>query len=210
MWADEYGPIIKLPATMVKPPILMISDPNDFELVFRNEGVWPTRVGIATFDHYRKDLRPDVFKNMGGLLSDQGESWGKTRSIVNPIMLKPSTVSAYISTIDEIAIEFCDRIKTLRDEKNEMPANFLYELNKWALESIASIALDQRLYILDGQQDDENSKATQLIKSVDGFFSLSYELEMLPSPWKYIATPKYKQLMKVFDNLTEYVNESFV
>lgn len=210
MWADEYGPIIKLPATMVKPPILMISDPNDFELVFRNEGVWPTRVGIATFDHYRKDLRPDVFKNMGGLLSDQGESWGKTRSIVNPIMLKPSTVSAYISTIDEIAIEFCDRIKTLRDEKNEMPANFLYELNKWALESIASIALDQRLHILDGQQDDENSKATQLIKSVDGFFSLSYELEMLPSPWKYIATPKYKQLMKVFDNLTEYVNESFV
>lgn len=207
MWADEYGPIIKLPATMVKPPMLMLTDPNDFEMVFRTEGVWPTRVGIETFDHYRKDLRPDVFKNIGGLLSDQGESWGKTRSIVNPIMLKPSTVSAYISTIDEIAIEFCDRIKTLRNQKNEMPANFLYELNKWALESIASIALDQRLHILDGQEDDQNSKAAQLIKSVDSFFSLAYELEMLPSPWKYIATPKYKKLMKVFDNLTEYVSQ---
>lgn len=87
--------------------------------------------GISTFDHYRKNLRPDVFKDMGGLLSEQGETWGKMRTIVNPIMLKPATANAYIPVIDTIAREFIDRIKTLRDDKQEMPANFGYELNKW-------------------------------------------------------------------------------
>lgn len=184
--------------------ILLVTDPNDFQMILRTEGLWPNRRGLATFDHYRKDVRPDIFNNVGGLLNEQGEAWGKMRSMVNPILLKPATVNAYIPVVDEIAIEFCDRIKTLRDEKNELPANFLYELNKWALETVASIAVDQRLHILDGKKDDQNSKASQLIKAVDDFFTLSFELEVLPSLWRYMKTAKYKQLMQVFDNMTRY------
>lgn len=182
--------------------ILLITDPKDFEMVFRTEGIWPNRRGIATFDHYRQEVRPDIFKHSGGLLNEQGEPWGKMRSIVSPILLKPGTVNAYIPGVDEIAIEFCDRIKTLRNDKNELPANFLYELNKWALESIASIALDQRLHILDGKKDDETSHASRLIKAVDEFFVLSFELDVLPSLWRYYKTTKYQQLMKVFDDMT--------
>lgn len=160
---------------------------------------------MQTFDHYRKEIRPDIFKDMGGLLSEQGEAWHKMRSIVSPIMLKPATVNAYIPTVDEIAIEFCDRMKKLRDDKNEMPSNFLYELSKWSLESIASIALDQRLHVLETSKSDVNNIGVRLIKSVDDFFVLSFQLEIQPSLWRYIATPKYKQIIKVFDNMTEYV-----
>lgn len=141
---------------------------------------------------------------LGGLLNEQDEAWGKMRSTVSPILLKPATVNAYIPVVDEIAIEFCDRIKTLRNDKNELPPNFFFELNKWALETVASIAVDQRLHILDGKKDDKNSKASQLIKAVDDFFTLSYELEMLPNLWRYMKTAKYKQLMEVFDVMTEY------
>lgn len=200
---EEYGSISKLPGMFGNKEVVMITDSSDFETVFRNEGIWPNRRGISTFNHYRKNIRPDVFKDMGGLISEQGEPWAKMRSIVSPIMLKPATVNAYIPVVDEIAIEFCDRIKTLRDKQNELPANFLYELNKWSLESIASIALDQRLHILEGKEDDKNSKASQLIRAVDDFFTISFELEMLPSLWRYIETPKYKKLMNVFDSMTE-------
>lgn len=155
-------------------------------------------------------MRPDIFKNLGGLLNEQGEQWGKLRSTVNPIMLKPLTVNAYIPGVDEVAIEFCDHIKTLRDDKNEMPANFIYELNKWALETVALIAVDQRLHILDTQKNDQNSKASQLIKAVDDFFTLSFELEVKPNLWRYIKTAKYKKLMKVFDNMTEYALKCIV
>lgn len=199
---EEYGPITKLPGMLGNKEVVAINNASDFEILFRNEGVWPNRRGISTFDHYRKNIRPDIFKDMGGLISEQGEPWAKMRSIVSPIMLKPATVNAYVPVVDEIAIEFCDQIKALRDDKNEMPANFLYELNKWSLETIASIALDQRLHILSTTYD-PNSRQSQLIKAVDDFFTLSFELEMLPSLWRYMETPKYRQLMKVFDRMTE-------
>lgn len=201
--SEEYGGILRLPGVLGNEPIIMVTDPNDFETVFRTEGIWPHRRGIATFNHYRKHIRPDVFKNMGGLISESGEAWGKMRSVVSPIMLKPTIVNAYTPVVDEIAIEFCDRIKNLRDKNMELPAKFLYELNKWSLESIASIAVNQRLHILDGRKNDESSPASQLIKSVDDFFTLSYELEMVPSLWRYIETPKYKQLMKAFETMTK-------
>ncbi|XP_031617812.1 cytochrome P450 CYP12A2-like [Contarinia nasturtii] len=200
---DEYGPISKIPKMLGNEEILLITDPVDFELLFRNEGQWPNRRGISTFDHYRKEVRPDLFKNQGGLLNEQGEQWGKLRSTVNPIMLKPATVNAYIPGVDTIAVEFCDHIKTLRDDKNELPANFMYELNKWALETVASIAVDQRLHILDSQKSDQTNKASQLIKAVDDFFTLSFELEMKPNLWRYMKTSKYKQLMNVFDTMTD-------
>jgi len=34
---------------------------------------------------------------------------------------------------------------------------------------------------------------------------LSYELDFLPSIWKYVETPKFKRLMQVFDDLTDLV-----
>lgn len=203
---DEYGTIAKFPGMLGNKEIVMVLDSDHFETVYRNEGVWPHRLGIATFEHYRKEIRPDVFKNMGGLISEQGEPWAKMRSSVSPIMLKPATVNAYIPSVDEIAIEFCDRVKTLRDDKLELPPKFMHELNRWALETIASIGLDQRLHILDGSKGVKNKRAMELIKAVDDFFTLSFELEMLPSLWRYIATPKYTELMKVFDTMTEYVN----
>lgn len=183
--------------------VVFVTDPIDFETLFRNEGVWPFRRGISTFEHYRKHIRPDIFKNMGGLISEQGEPWQKMRSIVSPIMLKPATVNAYIPVVDEIATEFCEQIKTMRNDKNEMPANFLAELNKWSLESISSIALNQRLHLLGPGSNVPNDQAMQLIKAVDDFFVLSYDLEMMPPIWRYVETPQYKKLMKVFDTMTE-------
>lgn len=199
---DEYGSIAKLPGLLGSKGVVVVSDANDFEYVFRNEGIWPHRRGFASFENYRKS-RPDVFNDVGGLISAQGEKWSSIRSIVNPIMLKPLTVNAYVSRVDEIAIEFVSRVKTLRDINMEMPANFCYELNKWALESIGVVALNQRLNILDDHYDNQNTKSQQLIKAVDEFFRLTFELELAPSLWRFYETSKYKQLMRSFDNLTE-------
>lgn len=74
---------------------------------------------------------------------------------------------------------------------------------KKKIHQIASIAVNQRLHILDGRKDDDSSPASQLIKSVDNFFTLSFELELMPSLWRYIQTPKYKKLMQTFDTMTE-------
>lgn len=202
MMRDEYGEIMKLPGIFGSKGIVLIFDPSDIEFMFRNEGVWPARRGIATFDHYRHNHRLDIYKDTGGLLSEQGEKWSKVRTIVNPIMLKPSNVNAYVPLVDQIAIEFVDRLEKLRDSNLEVPANFGYELNKWALETICFIALDQRLNILN---DDKNTdgKSKQLIDAVNHFLELSFALEIGPSLWRYISTPKYRKLMNSFDTMTD-------
>lgn len=92
------------------------------------------------------------------MVSDQGENWAKLRTAVNPIMMKPKVVKAYIPDIDIVAKDFIRKIKTLRDDKNEMPNDFQNELNKWSLESIALIALEHRLGLTTSTDDPENQK----------------------------------------------------
>lgn len=158
---SEYGEFIKMPGLFGKKDVLFTMDPKNFEILFRTEGPWPVRKGIDVFEYYRKEIRPDVFKGMGGLVSDQGETWLNMRMAVNPVMLQPRNVKTYILPVDEVAQDFVAKMKLMLDSKNEMPDNFSNELNHWALESIGVIALDQRLGVL---STDANLEAQTIIK----------------------------------------------
>lgn len=158
----EYGPLLRFPGFFGRPDFVFTYDPKDFETIFRNEGIWPRRRSFFAFDYFRRNVRPDVYKNLGGLINDQGEAWGHMRSIVNPIMLQPKTVRAYIPAIDDVAKDFVAKMKMIGDENQEMPATFGYELNKWALESIAVIALEHRLGVITNDNDPETQKMIQV------------------------------------------------
>lgn len=197
----EYGPLTKLPGMFGRPDTLLAFDPEDFARIYRTEGIWPTRRGMETFTYYRKQVRPDLFHNMGGLLTEQGKDWSDLRSKVNPVMLQPKTVKLYIPSIDEVAVDFLSQVVAKRDANNELPADFNSGLTKWALESIGVIALNRRLGVL----TDHNPQANALMQSVRDFFALMFELEVKPSLWRYVSTPMFKELMKTFDVMTRWV-----
>ncbi|KAJ6633111.1 putative cytochrome P450 12b2, mitochondrial [Pseudolycoriella hygida] len=197
---SEYGNILRFPGQFGRKDIIITYDPQDFETIFRMEGAWPYRRPIYAFDYFRQNVRADLYKNNGGLLNDQGEIWGQMRSAVNPVMLKPKTVRAYIPAIDDVAVEFVGQMKTLSDENQEMPANFGFELNKWALESIAVIALEHRLGVISNNGDPESQK---IIESVKDMFHLSFKVEVLPPIWNYIQIPMFKKLMAAFNTMTD-------
>lgn len=138
--------------------------------------------------------------------------------------MQPKTVKKYIEPVEQIADDFCARIRSIRDgETNETPPDFGNEMNKWALESIACIGMDTRLGLLgdieknsDAQRMIQVSELLQvyllvsfisiglsILQSVHDFFNLSYELEVMPSVWKYVKTPPFKQLIKSLHVLTE-------
>lgn len=87
----------------------------------------------------------------------------------------------------------------IRDEKNELPADFSQWLNRWALETTGVISVDSRLGVLDEQESEE---ARTIVKLTKELFDLVYQLDLRPSLWKFYKTPKYHRLMKVFDELT--------
>lgn len=103
---EEFGGIMRLPGMLGKPPLVMSYDPKDFETVFRNDGMYPERNALNTLQYYRKTVRPDIYGEFGGLISEQGESWHKFRSLVNPIVVKPQTIKLYLPQVDDIVKDF--------------------------------------------------------------------------------------------------------
>lgn len=162
---DDYGALTRLPAIFGRPALVISFEPDDFEKIFRTEGVWPMRRGIETFEYYRKKVRPEVFKGYAGLASDQGETWGKLRTVVNPVMMQPKVTKSYVEPVDAISREFIGKVRRMRDGKGEMPDDFGQELNQWSMESIGVIALDQRLGVM---ADERQPETEQIIKVLCG------------------------------------------
>ena len=158
---NEYGDLVKLPLPSIlgKGDLLCISNPTLVEKVFRKEGVAPLRRGIDTFGHYRKKIRPEVYSGRAGLIADQGQAWLSMRTTANTVIMQQKNVDLYVPAVDEVAREFVAKINKLRDYNNEMPDNFSNKLSEWALESIGTIALGQRLGVME-----ETPEGKQIIK----------------------------------------------
>ncbi|XP_053692436.1 cytochrome P450 12b1, mitochondrial-like [Sabethes cyaneus] len=199
---EKYGDLLRMPAAFGRKEILLSFNPDDYQKLFRADGQWPIRPALASFVYYRKKLRPEVFHGLGGLVSEQGEPWQTFRTAVNPVMMQPKVIKLYVNKVDAVAREFMEIMKIIRDDKNELPADFNQWLNRWALESMGVLALDTRLGVLGEQLSDE---AEHIVTSIRKFFELTYHLDILPSIWKVVKTPKFYQLMNTLDDLTRLV-----
>lgn len=226
---DDYGDIVRIPGLLGRADTLITYKPCIFEKVFRTEGPFPERRGLETFIYYRKKVRPEIFGDTGGLLSEHGQKWLDVRSKVNPVMLQPKVVKMYVGKVDQIVGEFLTKMRMIRDPNTlEMPNNFGHELNCWALETVGELALDERLGVLDNTQNHHGTTIINVIyhlnmsvyielnavtcwfffsrlQSVKDFFILAYELDVALSIWKYYKTPKFYKLMEVFDQMTETI-----
>ena len=107
-----------------------------------------------------------------GLLTTKGEDWYQFRSKVQQPMLRPKSTLRYTPELETIAQEFIDKkIKVLRDPQNDqMGADFLDEMYKWALESVSCLALNSRLGCLDANLT-ESSQQMKIIRAVSDIFS---------------------------------------
>lgn len=174
---NDFGDVVRIPGLLGRADTLLAFKPCIFEKVFRTEGQFPRRRGLETFIYYRKKWRPEIFGDTGGLLSEHGAKWLDVRSKVNPVMLQPKVVKMYVEKVDQVAIEFLDKMRMMRNkESQEMPDNFGHELNCWALETIGVIALDQRLGILHDAQHVHGQTIINVmyLKKKKTYFALQY------------------------------------
>ncbi|XP_023292296.2 probable cytochrome P450 12d1 proximal, mitochondrial [Lucilia cuprina] len=207
----HYGDIYVLPGLFGKPDLVMVFNTKDIETVYRNEGQWPQRQGLDSVRHFRENIKGDFFNQTIGLPVSQGEQWGKMRSKVNPVLMKPQNLNMYLKPLQEINDEFISRIKEIRDPNTlEVPGNFDNELNRLAFESISLVALNRRLGLISRARN--NPDAERLIECTRLNFDYAFKLDVQPSMWKVIRTPTYYKSMKVQEDLfwitLKYVNET--
>ena len=108
LFNEECGDIVRLPALLGQPEVIMTFRPENFEKVFRVEGTWPERIGFDTLKHYRLNKRPDIYDEYEGLITSQDVKWHKMRTIANPILMQPKVVKLYTSQVDKISSEFVE------------------------------------------------------------------------------------------------------
>ncbi|XP_017149626.1 probable cytochrome P450 12b2, mitochondrial [Drosophila miranda] len=207
---EMYGDIYRLPGLMGKPDVVFTYNPEDFELTYRNEGVWPIRIGLESFSYYRKVKRPDVFGGIGGLVSEQGKDWADIRNKVNPVLMKVQNVRQNLPQLDQIAKEFIDKLESQRDpETHLLLADFHGQLKNWAFESISFVALNTRMGLLSDQPD---PNAARLAKHMSDFFNYSFQYDVQPSIWPYYKTRGFNRFLKTYDDITEittnYIEEA--
>lgn len=104
---SEFGDIVKIPGSFGYPSIVLTCNPKDFEMVYRNDGLYPDRYMLLPFQYFRENMK-SIF-NSGehrGLITERGESWQNFRSLVNPIFASPKTVKLFLPQIDEVAQDF--------------------------------------------------------------------------------------------------------
>ncbi|CAH2089680.1 unnamed protein product [Euphydryas editha] len=167
--------------------------------VYRREDSMPYRAVAPCLKHYKQELRKDFFGNEPGLIGVHGMPWSKFRSKVSKALVAPEAAKAAIPSLDEVAIDFIDRIEKIIDYNREMPKDFLTELYKWALESVGAWAMGTRLGCL-SEKDDE---AKEIIKNIHGFFHSVPELELSAPLWRLYSTPAYKTYVDALDSFTK-------
>ncbi|XP_013107496.2 cytochrome P450 CYP12A2 [Stomoxys calcitrans] len=208
---DECGNISKIPGLFGRDDAVMSHNPDDFEILFRNEGIWPVRPGSDGLAYHRSVHRADFFKGVEGILATKGEKWGSFRSMVNPVLLQPKNVRLYLNKLSQVNKEFVTRIKDIRDPHTlEVPKTFETEINRWALESISIVALNKKFGLL--TKNHEDPEVAQLFAWLTDFFTYSVDVEFKPPIWKFVKTRSFKRLMAALDGITDltskYVNEA--
>ncbi|XP_066154571.1 probable cytochrome P450 49a1 isoform X2 [Euwallacea fornicatus] len=179
-----------------RPDMLFLFDPDEIEDVFRREDAMPVRPSMPSLNYYKHVLRREFFGDLGGVIAVHGESWQKFRSKVNQIMLQPRSAKMYSSVIAATAEEFVHRISVLRNERLEVPDDFLNEIHKWSLESLARVALDVRMGCLDENPPPDTQK---LIDAITTFFLKVPILELKVPFWRLFNTPTFNLYIEALD-----------
>ncbi|XP_011314941.1 cytochrome P450 CYP12A2-like [Fopius arisanus] len=206
MLKKQYGDVVKLEGIPGRRACIFLFNAEDCEKMYRVEGARPMRVAIQTMTKYRQ-RNSHLYKGKYGLVASQGEAWYNFRKNVNQHMMSPRSIKPHVVQVDEVASDFITRIRKLRDVKTlKLPTTFNNEMNKWALESICVIALDERLGCLNDNLASD-SDPQRMINAIHKMFALFYQLEVLPSLWRVFETRKLKKLFGVLDLINEIASK---
>ncbi|KAK9685542.1 Cytochrome P450 [Popillia japonica] len=194
MWSlyHDYGKIVKVEGLIGHPDLLFVFDGDIIQKVFKLEEELPHRPSMPSLYYYKQQLKSSFFGDTPGAVGVHGPKWDKFRKQVQQIVLQPNIAKKYNAPLNEIAADFVNRFDDMLDERSELPGNFMEEINKWALESVARVSLDTRLGCLRPNLS-KNSEQQKIIKSILTFFKNVPEVELRFPIWRIYHNKAFRE-----------------
>ncbi|XP_017787115.1 PREDICTED: probable cytochrome P450 49a1 [Nicrophorus vespilloides] len=201
MWSlyKDFGKIVKVGGLIGHPDLLFVFSGNDIQKVFRKEEVLPHRPSMPSLHYYKQHLKKEFFEGNEGVIGVHGPKWDDFRKQVQQILLPPATAKKYIDPLNVIASDFLDRMDDMRDSNDELPSNFLSEIYKWALESVARVALDIRLGCLNPDLA-EDSESQRIIDAINTFFWNVAEVELKMPVWRVYKNKSFRKYIGALED----------
>ena len=149
-----------------------------------------------------RESRQDIFHETSGMLVEEGKKWHEARFKVQQDLMRPKSALYYLNEIETVAQDFVSLIHLLRSNEDQTIENFLPIIYRFTLESICTIALEQRIGCLNEPLDPEISKLFQSTKEVLG----SYPDFMTSIPtWKFLPNPRWNKTYRKCDDNLNYI-----
>ncbi|KAF2879869.1 hypothetical protein ILUMI_26299 [Ignelater luminosus] len=179
--SKTLGPIFKLKLGGID--LLITTNADHTETLFRNEGKFPIRPSFLALSHYRKKNFNSI-----GIVPGNGEEWYRFRNAILPL-LKTKVVNSYLDRHESVADTFVEYIK--RNINHDLVLNDLFShLLKFTIEAISVVSPGYRFNCL----SEEQKQTTNIIKASIDFMDGLYSTLMGPPIWKIYKTSGYLKL----------------
>ncbi|KAK3860669.1 hypothetical protein Pcinc_033294 [Petrolisthes cinctipes] len=195
----KYGPIVKIKAPG-EPTTVLVLRPEDCREILQHTRENPVRTPMGCLKKAR-DSNP-FYEKKAGIVTENGEEWWRVRSKVQVPVLKPEYVHSYLHDMDLVTQDLLERISRLRDANGEITVNFKEELEKWSLENICLISLNQRVGCFDPNMV-PGSEPDLIVTAARNFMSALKDCESGSKLWKIYPTKTFKQLQQSMDEVTK-------
>ncbi|CAH3041019.1 unnamed protein product [Pocillopora meandrina] len=194
---QEYGEIYR--EKLLGLDTVTISNADDVQYLFRNEGKYPQREPQFPLWMKYKEER----KQAHGVFSLQGEDWFKVRRVLNMKMLKPKVVGEYSKPLNDVISDLLHRTKQTRDSDGGIP-DIQQELFKWSLESVGAVLFETRFGTFGKSPSPE---AAKFIEAVGKMFNLILKVYVIPL-WidKFYRPKSFREFYDCMDVMYDFGN----
>ncbi|KAI4469416.1 cytochrome p450 family 4 [Holotrichia oblita] len=171
--------------------LIVSTDADHTEALFRNEGKYPIRPAFPALLHYRRVNYGSV-----GVVPGNGEEWYKYRQGVMPL-LKANLVRSYRQKHEEIADNFVEYIDKNMNRMLILEDVFTHLL-KYTIEAISVVSPGHHFQCLSNYNNNNNNNNKEdiidiITASIDFMDGLHRTFTGLPI-WKYYKTVGYRKL----------------
>ncbi|KAJ8924762.1 hypothetical protein NQ315_000915 [Exocentrus adspersus] len=179
--SKQLGPIFKL--NLGGRDIVITTNADHTETLFRNEGLRPNRPPFPALYHYRNQAFNSV-----GVVPGNGEEWYRFRSGVTPL-LKTSLLQSYVEEQEDVSDSFVAYIKKHLNQKSVLN-DVVEHLLKFAIEAISIVCPGHRFRC----SSESSLRDEDIIRASKDFMDGMYQTFIGPPVWKLLKTSGYKKL----------------
>ncbi|XP_070579267.1 uncharacterized protein [Ptychodera flava] len=198
-WERKYGCVFK--RIFGNTALVYLTDPEDFELVYRSEGKHPRRHSerynlLHAWKLYKKQRNLPL-----GIFTTDDDEWHRNRAAFNKKMMRPMEMHRYEDVVNDVITDLIGKIRRVRQGDNIIP-KFEFLACTWSVESIAAILFKKRLHSLDETVSEEANKFIHGV--LDVFDTMVLLFKFPANVQSALGTEEWRRHSRAWDVIYDY------